>query len=256
MLAPQFGNLTGNDQLNVAKKRLNQKILDNANKSYEIKKEMEGIEDITQLENKDALNPVVLQNNKETNNLIDSVVFLYDKIVYNMNILDGSFVLLFVKDNANVIHRDPNERVLFVGSKSDFSRYRTAYENFATESQKLSDVLNKLDQNTEYIGTSGKKKIDYILNHVRDYIAGWKTKYLDAHGVARYTKELDKVNKAELARATFEDVPKRLEAIYTVLKKISEKLYNENVNPLLKGNGFNGGNLWYPSLNDIPSKYK
>jgi hypothetical protein len=256
MLAPEYGRyhktLHGVDELNIAKKRINERIQSNVEKRYEMKKNLEGVNDMSTLKSDDRLTPANLKNYNDTTQLFNNFDFAYKKMMYYAN----NFSSLFEYKG--------NPYELQITSNNDFARASSNYNQFLIFQKEAKEILSKLEINADYLGKSEKKKIDKLFEDITDYSTNFEEKFFDGNDVAQITRAgaqaqfagaQESVNKLnEFAKNIYNGMIE----LYNTLKAITVKKFESGLNPFLKGKGvLVGGGKWNPQLfPDIPSKYQ
>ncbi len=254
MLSPHFNDLTGNEQLNFVKTRLNKVVSENAKKSYEMKQQMEGINDITDIERQEKMTPGFIEKNIDVHKQVLLMEDLINKISLNMlNIIPLFAVGPLGGNQGNGLRIIQPTDVGFVNSNFE------KIEMLLPEASKnIESLLEKL----QYFGKSDEKIIQKLSKMTDTLTTKMKTKFLNANNVSQIVKisgvslaARDDITK--LMNDYVVNIYNKLIVIEDQFQTIEEKLYENNINPVLQGKGMLGGSAWYPKLYpDIPSKYQ
>jgi hypothetical protein len=267
MLSPDYINLTGNDQLNLTKKRLNKVIYENAVKNYDIKRSLENISDITQLENKDALNPFILSKGKEMDNEFNKLEENYNK--FRTYLTNFRYAFAYGQVGAS-----KGQRLISI---SDLTKINTYYGHLEYYINQFKNSVSKILQTPSLLSKSDNKKLDKMYlesneayNKYHDFFFTVDTRQRlpdpkNPRGTIRnpnYNKVVSALifasNISQENIATIQDLIQSVDAMLydmkTGLKEISGKIYENGLNPL-RGEGRKGGNIIVNPLDNIPSKF-
>ena len=284
MLSPEYRDLTGNDQLNVAKSKLNKVKYSNVHKNYELKKELENISDITQIDPKGVVNPFFIEKDKDINNkTFNTVSSLFEKLrAYYLN-----FLGLFSYGKIGV---QTGQRL---NSVNEITKLKTNYNHITSTLSLMEKELNKIQVYPALISKDNNKMIDTMISELKalkvqlgnlfkldtrptilppggkKYIKNPNyNKYIDniifpATGMSDENKKLITDMFVTMYMSLLGNTVggRNDRGLLQHLEEISKLFYEAGLNLITNmaraGNGISGGNLWNPKLYpDIPSKYK
>lgn len=169
MLSSEYNNLTGNDQLNYVKSRLNKVIYENAKKSYAMKQELNGIEDVSQLKTENPGNPFLLKKGEDINNNISTIENLYDKLSTQFENFRGYFAY-------GTIGRQQGQRFFSI---NDMSKLKQTYNHMIGFVSNINKEIDKIQEYPEMISKDNNKLIDKIIKDLEQF----KSEIGDLHKV-------------------------------------------------------------------------